>query len=192
MGVDELKLYVVSSPSGGGKSTVVKEIIRRDPTICYSISATTRPRRKGETNGKDYHFWDQNYFLDQIKKNAFIEWFQVHGYYYGTLWSEIEYCAKQGKNMLLDIDVNGGLEIKKHRSDAVLIFLLPPSMKILEERLRLRGTEEENELNIRLKKAKEEIDRAQQYDYQIVNNILEKTIDEFWTIIKSHSNSLVN
>lgn len=192
MGVDEPKLYVVSSPSGGGKSTVVKEIIKKDHTMCYSISATTRPMRKGEINGIDYHFWDQKYFLDQIKENVFIEWFQVHGYYYGTLWSEIECCAKREKNMLLDIDVNGGLEIKKRRSDAVLIFLLPPSMQILEERLRLRGTEEEIELNIRLKKAKEEIDKAQQYDYQIVNNNLDKTIDEFWTIIKTHSNGLVN
>jgi len=148
--------------------------------------------RKGEKDGIDYHFWDQRYFLNQIKKGVFIEWFQVHGYYYGTLWSEIECCIKKGKSVLLDIDVNGGLEIKKYRSNAVLIFLLPPSIQILEERLRMRGTEEEAELTIRMQKAQDEIDKARQYDYQIINDQLYKTIEEFWTIIQTNSDYLIN
>jgi len=179
------KLYVISSPSGGGKSTVINEIMKIEPELTYSISATTRPSRANEKDGKDYFFLSKKEFLKYIEQNKFIEWAQVHGYYYGTLRQQIEDKISQGKKVILDIDVQGGLNIKNSFSDSVLIFLWLPSLKVLEERLRNRGTENEELLKKRLLGAKEELKKADYYDYIIINDKLDNTVKETLTIIKT-------
>lgn len=178
-------LIVISSPSGGGKSTVIKEILKNNSDYSYSISATTRAARIGEKDGEDYFFLSEKKFKELIKENGFIEWATVHGFYYGTLRNQIEKKIVNLKKVLLDIDVQGGISIKKTIPESILIFLLPPSMKILETRLRNRGTETEELLNIRLAGSEEELKKADKYDYQIINNKLEDTINEILSIIKN-------
>ncbi len=178
------KLYVISSPSGGGKSTVINEILKIEPVLTYSISATTRPPRANERNGKDYFFLSEKDFFKYIEQNEFIEWEQVHGYYYGTLRQQIEDKTSRGKKVILDIDVQGGLNIKNSFSESILIFLWLPSLKVLEQRLRNRGTENEEILKKRLLRAEEELKKADSYDYIIINDKLDNTIKETLAIIK--------
>ena len=183
MGKRTGKLIVLSSPSGGGKSTIIEALHKRDPELGYSVSATTRKPRQGERDGIDYYFWNTRDFFEKVNTNAFLEWKQVHGHYYGTLRSEIDRQLKEGHHVLLDIDVKGGLHIKEIRKDAVLIFILPPSMDILKERLIKRGTEKESDQKTRLNNAKQEIDIADQYDFQIINNELNKTVEDVLSVI---------
>jgi guanylate kinase len=178
------KLYVLSSPSGGGKSTVIRELRRRNPDIGYSVSVTTRPRRKDERHGEDYFFVDESEFKKKIQEGAFIEWAVVHGYYYGTLWEQVETQMRNGKKILFDIDVHGGIQIKRKKKDAVLIFILPPSVKELERRLRNRQTESNTEIDKRLKNAQHEMEFTQQYDFQVINDSFEKTIEDIEAIIR--------
>jgi len=179
------RLFVISSPSGGGKTTVIKELIKRSSDLYYSVSATTRSPRKGERDGIDYFFLGEETFFQKIEQEAFVEWAKVHGEYYGTLWSQIERCLKEGKRVLLDMDVQGGLNLKKTRSDAVLIFLLPPSMELLEKRLLERGTESHEDLTKRLRTARKEMKIADEYDFQVINDKLEDTVEELRAIIQS-------
>lgn len=179
------KLYVISSPSGGGKSTVINEILNINPTLSYSISATTRAPRTYERDGKDYFFLSEQKFLKLIEQNKFIEWEKVHDCYYGTLRSQIEKKISRGKKVILDIDVQGGVTIKKKFSEAVLIFLWLPSLKILEQRLRKRGTENDAIIKKRLKRAEVELQKVDQYDYVIVNDKLDNTVKEVLTIIQN-------
>ncbi|MFO7891489.1 MAG: guanylate kinase [bacterium] len=178
-------LYVISSPSGGGKSTVINEILKIDPDLSYSISATTRAPRANEKDGKDYFFLSEKDFFKLIEQDRFIEWAKVHDCYYGTLREQIEEKISKGEKIILDIDVQGGLNIKKSFSDSVLIFLWVPSLQVLEQRLRNRGTENEKILKKRMTRAKEEFKKADHYDYIIVNNKLKNTIKEVLGIIKN-------
>ena len=179
---ESLPLFVISAPSGGGKTTVI-ESIQSNPRLTYAISATTRAPRKGETEGKEYYFISKEAFLKKIKENAFIEWAEVHGHYYGTLWSEIQRAEHEKKSLILDLDVQGGIHLKQQKNEAILIFLMPPSMKELESRLRNRKTDSESIIETRLKNAKTEIEAAVYYDYQIINQRLEETIEAVQTII---------
>ncbi len=180
-------LFVISSPSGGGKSTIISHLLDQEDNLYYSVSATTRKPRKGEKDGDDYHFITREEFEAKIKNNEFIEWAEVHNNLYGTLKSEIDKALEKGRNVILDIDVQGGESIKKIIPDSVLIFLMPPSIEVLENRLKKRGTESELSLKQRLKAAKHEIKYADKYDFQVINNKLEDTVNEVKTIIKHFS-----
>jgi len=182
--VTQGKLIVISSPSGGGKSTVIQALREKDSTRNYSISATTRLPRDGEQDGHDYHFITKEAFQKKIEKDAFLEWAIVHGHHYGTLREDIERDLISGKKILLDIDVQGGLKVKELLPESVLIFLLPPSLKILEQRLRDRGTEIDDVLEKRLEIAQREIEEADQYDYQVINKNLNETINAIEAIIQ--------
>ena len=178
------KLFVISSPSGGGKNTVIDALLKRDTDLRYAVSATTRPPRKGEKDGVDYFFWDEERFRRKVEEGAFVEWAEVYGYYYGTLREQVDRHLKEGKHVLLDLDVQGGLRLKQLMPEAVLIFLLPPSMEVLEERLRRRGTEDAEVLAKRLRIAREEMEVADAYDFQIINDRLEEAVDGLQAIIQ--------
>jgi len=171
-------LVVISSPSGGGKTTVVKRILDRgDDRFVYSVSATTRPPRPGEKDGRDYFFLSEEEFRRRIQEGAFAEWAEVHGHLYGTLKDQIDRNLKAGKIILLDIDVKGGLSLRRaFPEDSLLIFLAPPSLDVLEKRLRQRGTDSEEEISRRLQRVKMELDAAQKYDTVIVNEDLDVTV----------------
>jgi guanylate kinase len=180
---------VLSSPSGGGKTTIIKTLRAEFPNLSYSVSATTRPPRKGEKDGVDYFFLDSKSFRQKIAQQAFVEWAIVHGEYYGTLKSQIDPFLRQGKHVILDTDVQGGLNLKKLRSDVVLIYLLPPSMRVLKERLFERGTETSANLEKRLGVAQQENRMADAYDYIVINDRLEKAVEEIKTIIQEYEAS---
>lgn len=176
-------LVAVSSPSGGGKTTIVKAVKER-MGLDYSVSTTTRPPRSGEKDGVHYNFVSKNDFLRYIKENRFAEWAEVHGNLYGTDRKYIGEKIKKGRTVLLDIDVQGALNIKKDFPGAVLIFITPPSMEVLEQRLRARGADSEESVKLRLAAAEEEMRKSGFYDYTLVNEDLEKTIEETQSIIR--------
>ena len=189
MGRPRKRLFVISSPSGGGKTSIVKELKKEGFDFAYSISATTRLPRKDEKDGVDYIFLDEKTFLKWIKEGAFLEWAKVHGYYYGTLKTQIDRYLSQGKRVLLDIDVQGGLRLKNTRPDAVLIFLSPPGIEALKKRLKKRGTESSEAIEKRLHVAKKELQMADQYDFQVINDKLKDTVKEVKAIIQACDNS---
>lgn len=162
-------LYVLSAPSGGGKSSILRAMRAEDPALGYSVSATTRPPRPGEVNGRDYNFYSDAEFDELIRQEAFYEWAHVHARRYGTLRRIVDAELDAGRDVILDIDVQGGFGIKKLRPDSVLVFLLPPSMEILEERLRGRKSDSEDVIELRLRNAREEIANALKYDYVVIN-----------------------
>jgi len=174
---------VISSPSGGGKSTIIKSLLKHNNNLEYSVSMTTRQPREGELHGQAYWFTSKPEFESKIKENAFLEWAEVHGSYYGTLRETIDAELEAGRSVILDIDVQGGLAVKKKMPEAVMIFILPPSMAVLEQRLRDRNTESEDTLHIRLKNAVDEMAVADQYNYRVVNDRLETAIRDVQEII---------
>ncbi len=178
-------LIVLSSPSGGGKSTVVKTILKKDPQIEYSVSVTSRKPRQGEVNGEAYFFVSEEEFKQMIAQDRFLEWALVHNHYYGTRRDIIEEKLQRNKDVLLDIDVQGGLNIKRKMPESVLIFLLPPSMEVLETRLRKRGLDDNSSIELRLHNAVREIQSASQYDYIVINDKLEDTIMAVRKIIEA-------
>lgn len=176
-------LFVLSAPSGGGKSTILKAILESDASVSYSISVTTRPRREGEQEGREYHFRTVEEFEELLRQDAFIEHAKVHGNYYGTLKSEVDRRVAEGQDVLLDIDVQGSLALKKQRPEMVSIFVLPPSIATLERRLRGRGLDDEETMRLRLENARNEIRYARHYDYMLVNQELGATIETIRQII---------
>jgi len=174
------KLIIFSAPSGAGKTTIVKEVLKTDIPFAFSVSATSRPPRKGEQHAKDYHFLSVNDFKKAIEKNHFLEWEEVYdNQYYGTLKSEVEQKRKEGYNVLFDVDVVGGINIKKYYGDdALSIFIMPPSMEELKKRLKNRGTETPESFKKRIDKAEKEIQFAKDFDLIIVNNDLQKAVNE--------------
>lgn len=175
-------VLVISGPSGAGKSTFVKRLLERTD-MKFSVSATTRTQRPGETNGKDYHFLGAAEFEARVAAGDFLEYAEVHGSRYGTLRSEVFPALDAGQCPLLDIDVQGGLRVKRELPDAVLVFLLPPSMRALEERLRGRKTESEDKIQRRLGNAPDEIRCLSQYDYVVVNQAVDPTFRELESIV---------
>ena len=163
-------VVVISGPSGAGKSTFVHELLRLHPDFVYSVSATSRPRREHEVEGKDYFFLQRDDFRARIERSEFVEWAEVHGELYGTLRAQIEQSLSAGKNVLLDIDVQGGRAVRRIYPDGVFIFILPPSLARLEERLRGRGTDSEERIRLRLENARREIGLSHEYDYAVVND----------------------
>ena len=181
-------LVVVSAPSGGGKTTVLKRILERsEGTFCYSISATTRQPRVNEVDGRDYHFFSLEEFHRRIAANAFIEYAEVHGNMYGTPRQAVADWIQQGKIVLLDLDVQGGINVKEQLGEkALLIFIKPPTLETLRQRLLSRNTDSPAEITARLQAAEKELAFAQRYDQVIVNQNLDKTVDEVLTIIANY------
>jgi guanylate kinase len=176
---------VISSPSGGGKTTVIRNLLDRNPDFVYSISATTRPPRPGEKNGEAYHFYSRGEFQRRIKQGEFLEWEEVYGDYYGTPKEFAVEAASRGKTVLFDLDIKGALKLKRNYPRSLLIFIMPPSMEVLEQRLRERSTDDEARLKRRLQEAENEIRSASRFDYVVVNEDLEETIRRVETIIRN-------
>jgi guanylate kinase len=180
------KLIAVSAPSGSGKTTIVKAVLAAHPEMLFSVSATTRPMRNGEVNGKDYFFLSREEFEHRIKAGELVEWEEIYGDLYGTLKSEVERALATRKAMLFDIDVKGALSIKRrYPSDAVLIFVSPPSLEVLKSRLLNRRTEDEEALKRRLERASMELNAADQFDYRVVNDDLQTAVAEVNKIVTS-------
>lgn len=179
-------LFIISGPSGAGKGTVVKELIKL-PENEVSVSATTREPREGEINGVNYHFLKVDSFKELINENGFLEYAQYCGNYYGTPKAQIEKWLAEDKNVILEIDVQGCRQVKIKRPDAVTIFITPPSMEELERRLRKRGTEDEETIQKRLQAAKGEIKKAPEYDYVVINGSLEECVEDVLAIFKAEN-----
>ncbi len=179
-------VLVVSAPSGAGKTTLCQKLLAADPEISFSVSYTTRKPRPREKNGVDYFFVDQDTFEKMIEEGAFLEWAKVYDHYYGTAKAQVEEAISQGRDILLDIDVQGAFQVReKLGRDAVLVFILPPSLTELERRLRSRGTEDEETIKRRLSFARQEIARAKEFDYLVCNQELARAFDELWSILKA-------
>ena len=163
-------LIVISGPSGAGKTSVIDALLQSDPALTHSVSATTRPPRPNEINGVNYHFLSLAEFETLLEKDGFVEWTQYGEYCYGTLKSEIESPLTEGKDLVLEIDVNGAMALRSWNSKIISIFLLPPSFAMLERRLRRRQTESCHELQQRLAIAKSEIAYVKDYDYCVINS----------------------
>lgn len=179
------KLFIISGPSGSGKDTVMKKVFERIPELKFSISSITRPMREGEVEGKKYHFISKEEFESMIKNDMLLEYNCFVGNYYGTPIEPVRKCTENGDNMLIEVDVNGAANIRKKMPEAVSIFLMPPSVETLESRLRKRGTETEEVIRKRIGVAKDEISRACEFDYTVVNDDLNKAVDEVVEIIKN-------
>jgi guanylate kinase len=170
-------LIVLSGPSGSGKSTVLKRLlVESDLPLHLSVSATTRGPRPGEVDGVHYHFWSRERFEEEKKAGAFLEWADVYGYCYGTLRGEVEPYRQRGCGVILDIDIQGAATIRRVCPDAVLIFLRTSSLETYEQRLRQRGTEDEETIQRRLAGGKRELAHAGEYDYQVVNDDLDAAV----------------
>lgn len=181
-------LFIVSAPSGAGKTTLCDAVRDRFPDMAYSVSYTTRAPRSHEENARDYHFISKQEFLKGIETNRWAEWAQVHGNYYGTSAQWVEHALLQGMNILMDVDVQGMRQLKARFPGAVTIFILPPSMQELERRLRQRSTEDNEAVALRLKNAREEISQQSLYDHTVVNEDLNKATCDLVALIESYLN----
>ncbi len=177
------KLFVVSGSSGVGKGTVLKKFLEKNPDFMLSISCTTRAPREGEVDGVNYFFISKDEFKNCIEGDKFLEWAEFAGNFYGTKKKFINQCLEEGKNIILEIDTQGALKVKKQMPEAVLIFICPPSLEALENRLRGRHTEDEETIQKRLNVVKEELERAQNFDYKIVNDSIDNAVSELENVI---------
>jgi guanylate kinase len=178
-------LIVISAPSGGGKSAVLRRLLAADPTLSYSISYTSRPPRGDEVDGRHYHFVSRERFEEMAAANEFYEFAEVHGNLYGTCAKVIDESIDGGRDVAMDLDVQGGLNVKLRRSRAVLVFLMPPSIELLEERLRGRASDSEEQIQLRMKNARREIEHWDQYDYIVMNRELETTVEAVRAIVQA-------
>ena len=174
MSESESKLFVISGPSGAGKGTLVARVRDRVPGLGLTVSATTRQPRAGEIDGVNYYFLTDEEFSRRVEEGQFVEWAQVHANRYGTLVSEVESKLADGHSLILEIDVQGALNVKRRFPDAVLVFVEPPSLEVLRERLVGRGTETPESVELRLANAEHELSLADRYDVRIVNDDLEE------------------
>lgn len=178
-------LLIISGPAGTGKGTVCKSLLERNNDIIYSISATTRKPRTGEENGINYFFIEDEEFKEKISKDEFLEYAYVHTNYYGTPKEFVMDEVKKGEIVLLEIDVQGALQIKKNYSEAVFVFLLPPTMEELKNRIVKRGTETTEDINRRFENAFKELDFVGEYDYFVVNEKIEDAVSDIESIIRA-------
>lgn len=186
------RLIVLSAPSGSGKTTIARAMLQKYPSMLFSVSATTRPPRAGEVEGRDYFFLSKEVFQQRVKEGNLVEWEEIYGNYYGTLKSEVDRALRQGKIMLFDVDVKGGLSIKKvYPDDSVLIFVKPPSFETLRQRLLNRKTEDEATIQRRLERVPMELEKGNQFDWQVLNDDLQVAIDEVDEIIRQHTDSKI-
>lgn len=176
-------LIVISAPSGTGKTTVIDHLMIQNPKLVRAITCTTRAPRIGEKDGRDYYFLSTADFADRIQTGDFLEWANVHGYQYGTLRQTCMDMLALGNDVVLNIDVQGALNIKKIYPQAILIFLSPPSLKTLEERLKGRGTNSPQDIARRIQDAQFELSMKDRYDYEVVNDDLEKAVQRLSQLI---------
>lgn len=180
----EGKLVIIAAPSGGGKTSVIKKFLSKHQGMIHSVSCTTRPMRIGEVDGKDYHFIEQKVFEDGIVNDRFAEWARVHNHFYGTPKETLDGHIRDGHCVLLDLDVVGSLNLKRlYGEKAVTIFILPPSMEELKRRLSLRATDAPYVQELRLKNALTELTCKDKFDYQVVNDDLDRACSEIEKII---------
>ena len=178
------RLIVFSAPSGCGKGTMLAEILK-DENYCVSVSATTRSPREGEVDGVNYYFMSKGDFLQKVADSEFLEYAEYCDNYYGTLMSEVDGKLNEGKNVILEIEVQGAQKIREKRPDALMIFILPPSVSELRRRLKKRGTETDEVIEQRVSQAAREIEVASKYDYAIVNDALEDAISDFFAVMRA-------
>ncbi|HEY8369531.1 MAG TPA: guanylate kinase [Thermodesulfobacteriota bacterium] len=178
-------LFVLSAPSGAGKTTICKAILDFFPDVRQSVSHTTRSPRAGEQDGVDYHFVSPERFQEMIDAGAFVEWAEVYGNRYGTSWASLEGLRAQGFDVILDVDTQGASSIRRRFPSAISVFVLPPSLDALAERLRGRGTEQGHVLEHRLAKARSVIPEAASFDYIIVNDDVSRAVTELRAIIQA-------
>ena len=177
------RVFVISGPSGSGKSTIIRENRKRFQNLAYSVSHTSRRPRATETEGVEYFFVDRDTFRAMIDRNEFAEWAEVFQDYYGTSFRELKEKTSRGLDVIMDLDVQGAVNMRGAVKDCVLVFILPPSMEILEKRLRARGTDDSAAVARRMERASEEIMNARRYDYLVVNDSLERAVAEMGSII---------
>ena len=180
-------LLIISGPAGTGKGTVCKELLDRNKDIKFSVSATTRKPRVGEEEGVNYHFIEEDKFENMIEEDEFLEHAYVHTNYYGTPKKFVMDQVEKGEIVLLEIDVQGALQVKKNYSEAVFIFLLPPTMEELKNRIVKRGTESEEDINTRFENAFKELDFVGEYDYFVINDKIEDAVANVEAIIKAEN-----
>lgn len=180
------KLIIFSAPSGAGKTTLVRYVMSRIDTLTFSVSACSRKKREYETDGKDYHFLSVAAFKEKIENNEFIEWEEVYpDHFYGTLFSEVDQKRNAGKHVVFDVDVIGGTNLKKIFGDeALAIFIKPPSVEVLRERLLNRGTDKKEDIETRVKKAAYELGFESEFDISVVNDNLEKAQEETLRVVQ--------
>ena len=184
------KVIIFSAPSGSGKTTIIKQLLKSFPEFEFSISATSRQARQGEVHGKDYYFLTKEEFIEKVNADLFLEWEEVYsGICYGTLKSEIDRIWSNGKIVIFDVDVLGGMNIKKYFGDKALsIFVMPPSMEVLEQRLRIRNTETEEAILKRLSRSSLELNHAPKFDLTIINDVLDEAVESAKQNIESFLN----
>lgn len=179
-------LFIISAPSGGGKTTLCREVRKHFPDMLYSVSYTTRKARRGERDGIDYHFIDKDEFKARIKEGRWAEWAQVYGNYYGTSADFLDAGLRAGRDILLDLDVQGTRQLLKRYTECVAIFIRPPSLEALQRRLEERGLDSDEAIRVRLRNAEKEIDQQGLYDHVVVNDQLTAAIRELISIIEKY------
>jgi guanylate kinase len=180
----EARPVVLSAPSGAGKTTIARALVEREEDFAFSVSATTRPPREGEVHGVDYWFISKDEFLRMVEDGELAEWAKVHGDFYGTPMKSLISAGQCGRHVVLDIDVQGAMQIREAVPEALLLFILPPSVELLLRRLAGRGTEKEETLRRRLNTALRELGAAQAFDYFVINEDLDEAVREVWGLAK--------
>jgi len=180
-------LFVISAPSGAGKTSICREILKKLPHLLRSVSYTTRPRRTGEKDGEDYHFVATEVFQEMVDAGAFLEWAEVHGNRYGTARAALENVTGEGADILLDIDFQGAEQLRNSGLDGVFIFILPPNMQELRKRLQSRNTDDAQVIERRMNNAVGEVSEAGKFDYLVVNDLLEVAVERIGTIMKAET-----
>ena len=185
-------LYIVAAPSGAGKTTLVRMLLERDQGIRVSISSTTRAPRPGEQDGREYHFVDVQHFLECVSQGDFLEWAEVHGNYYGTSkrWIEAEMLA--GRDVLLEIDWQGAQQVRKVFPQAIGVFILPPSLAALKDRLSGRGTDSAETIARRIAAARDEMRHVDEFDYVIINDDLQQAFDNLLSVVSASRLQYIN
>jgi len=188
--LSERDLFVVTAPSGTGKTTLIRRLLADLDGIDFSVSYTTRPRRPGETEGVDYHFVDRAAFDRMVGDGGFLEWAEVHGQRYGTSARLVDASLAAGRDVLLDVDTQGAASVRRLRAGAVLIFILPPDFGALERRLRERGLESEEAIERRLRNARAEVEHVKEFDYVVINDSLDDALTRLEAIVVAHRGRL--
>lgn len=178
---------VLSAPSGAGKTTIIRKLMAKDPRLSFSVSTTTRSPREGEIPGKSYYYTSVDDFTAMIAAGGFAEWAKVHVNYYGTSRKELDRIRGEGKIPLFDVDVQGAKNLKTALDDAVLIFIMPPSISALSERLLGRNTEGSEEFDVRISNARGEMNESVHYDYVVINDVVDDAVDDILSIIRAES-----